>query len=400
MFNINNFFNNDELKRFYFPTKLLMGEKSRNLIFEILPADLEIILVIDQYFNNNKYISEIANQFNIKKRIIVGSEPDTDFIDGAIRKLPNNINSIVGIGGGSTLDTLKAISAKQKYGEYHRIGYGVYRDLFPIKEKSDPIMIAIPTTAGTGSEVSRYYLISDSITKEKIVSRSWALTPDYALLDPYFLKSLPPKGLIMGAFDAFIHLWETFICRHERSQFTDMLALEGIPKIIGCMTKLKNQSLLTDVDLLDLQYSAMLGGIALSNVRTGLLHTSGEALSAQLPLSHPETLIVFFESAINLYISKIHDREELLISRLRSIFSELQIHSIIDVVNYWKSLFEQIGIYRDIKDVFNLKDIYTEKIIGTIMQDKVLVTKESPILLTLGIVRSFVDESANRFIGS
>lgn len=400
MLNFNNVFNTPSLKRFFSPTRIIMGRDSRNIIFDIISDKNKIVLVLDRFFNRDGFIKQIYHKYpnSIIAKLIVKSEPDSFFIDSNIKVSLKKIDYIIAIGGGSTIDTAKAIIAKKIYGDYHHIGYGEYRFVKPKNKSGQPYFVALPTTAGTGTETSRYYLISDKETKEKVVSRSWSVVPDLAILDSYFLEKSPPKILILGAFDAFLHLWETFICRYERSIFNDMLVLEGISKILSTMEILDKKGKLSSSQLLDLQYAATLGGIALSNVRTGVIHDAGEALSAQASLSHPESLIVFFEQAIGQYLPAIGDREEILINRVKTTIPELKIYSIKDVVNYWKAVFEKHDIYKHIKDAIGKKHLDSERIINKILQDQVLINKESPVLLTSEMIRDFIVKSLNRYI--
>jgi len=399
MFEFNNFFNTRSLKRFFSPTRIIMGQDSRNIIFDIISDKDRIAIIVDRFFDHREFIKRIYKQYpnSIIDKLVVKSEPDSFFINSNIKVSLKKIDYIIAIGGGSTIDTAKAIIAQKIYGHHCNIGYGEYRFVKPKNKSERPYFIALPTTAGTGSEVSRYYLISDKKTKEKVVSRSWSVTPDFAILDPYFLDKSPQRILTLSAFDAFTHLWETFICKHERSIFNDMIALDGIPLILKFIDKIQNKSIISDEIILKMQYAATLGGIALSNVRTGIIHDAGEALSAQTSLSHSESLIIFFEQAIEQYLSVIGDREEMLINRLKITTPELKIHSVKDIVNYWKAVFEKQGICKDIKDIISKKRLDLERIINKILHDQVLINKESPILLTPKMVEDFIIKSLNKY---
>jgi len=330
------------------------------------------------------------------KILTIAAEPNTKVINDYIFRLKdNNYDCLIAIGGGSTIDTAKALLAQKIYNNYYKVGYGENRDLLEISFQNHPRFIVLPTTAGTGSETSRYYLITDNETKEKTVSRSWSIVPEYVILDPYFLKYASPQLLVLAAFDAFIHLWETYICKYERSMFGDMVSLKGMSKIIFVMNKFYKNSDIDAEQLLNLQFAACLGGIAIANTRTGLMHDAGEALSAQVSLSHPQTLIIFFEYAFNLIKDFIKDREILLTEDLE--FSKAKIKSIENLIDFWINIFKKFNLISEIKNKMKNVSISNDKICNKIFQDKVLINKESPLKLSEEIIRDFVERSLNRF---
>jgi alcohol dehydrogenase class IV len=394
---MNNYYNTAFIKRFHTPNYLLWGNDTKELLFEIVPNVGDIILVIDRVFLDDSYIKKIINDYRVLI-IICQSEPDTKFINKQILRMPKKLSTCIAIGGGSTIDTAKALIAQNLYNEYRQIGYGKNRYIADRNKIAPPLFVALPTTAGTGSEVSRYWLIKDHETGEKLVSRSWQIVPTYSLLDPYFLRTASLELLCLCAFDAFIHLWETFICRYEGSYFTEIMALEGITRIMCGIEQLQYQNFFPENILMDFQVAAAFGGIALSNTRTGIIHDAGEALSAQIKLSHPETLYVFLEKSIEQYYYEILKKDKRLITRLKSV--GMNYKSIIDIVAFWKSTFQRLGIEVNIKNKLCNAMINIHEITQKIMQDTVLVTKESPLILTEKMVDKLVKGSLSHFMGS
>jgi alcohol dehydrogenase class IV len=397
--NINNFFNTVEQKRFYTPTHVFLGKGTKDVIYSILHKSMSAVLVIDSFFKEDDFVCQLFNYFDGSPyKIDVDSEPHETMINTHIGNIPKKYNCIIAIGGGSTIDTAKAILSKKIYGEYKKVGYGHLRDIPEVVGNERPLFITLPTTAGTGSETSRYFLISDEITKGKNVSRSWSFVADYALLDPYFLNRASKKLLCLCAFDAFVHLWETYVCRYESSWFGEMLSHEGITQVISAMQKLNERSELNEEVLLRLQYAALLGGIAIANTRTGIIHDAGESLSAQCTLSHPETLFIFFEEAIKQYREAIHRKEISLIDRIKS--SSMisgNFNSLDDIFLFWNELFDIHGIDSGIQSVIKSNNINPDLIIANILEDQVLVNKESPEVLTPNRVKSFVTQSIQNF---
>jgi len=394
MNNFNNFFNTKEIKRFYSPTKIFFGKDSRKLLFDLC-QDRKILLVVTKSFSKDPLIKNLRKANPELTLLEIHGEPNTNFIDEKLKKIPNNIDCIVAIGGGSAIDSAKAIYAKKIFGIYKQLGYGKTKNVEPIVNRSKITFIALPTSAGSGSEVSRYYLIFDSKTKEKTVSRSWSICPEYAILDPYFLYNAPKKVLILGAFDAFVHLFETCICRYEQSILNDMLILEGIPKILKAMNKILKSHNLDENDLINLQLAATLGGISLSNVRTGLMHDMGEALSATTNLNHPETLFVFFESIMNYYNNSLFDKKKILLNKLKQ--ENIKLVSLEKLGIFWKKILEKEHLISSIKEKLPIAKIDKKFILTKTLADKVLLSKESPVGLRKKDIINLINKSFKRF---
>lgn len=394
MFSFNNFFNNADIKRFYVPTKFFFGKNSREMVFEICSNAKNILLLVTKSFSKSPLVNKLKKTYPSLTLLIVHGEPSMDTIDDLLKKT-KDIDCIIAIGGGSVIDSAKAIYSKKVYGIYKQLGYGEHRYIEPKSKTKKITFIALPTTAGSGSEASRYYLISDKKTKEKTVSRSWLVCPEYAILDPYFLEKTPKRILILSSFDAFIHLFETFICKYEQSMFNDILILDGIPKILRVMEKILKDADLNNDDLMNLQFSAALAGISIANVRTGLIHDVGEALSAKSSLSHPETLFIFLETIMNFYDKNKFTKRALLLKRLKQ--ENFKHISLKQIGLFWRKVFEKENLIDDLeKKLFSIK-IEKEFVLNKVMEDKVLVTKESPVVLNRKNVSDIIDSSLKLF---
>lgn len=395
MFSFNNYFNNKTIKRFYIPTKFFFGKDSRNLLFNLCSKEETTILLVSRSFGNDFLVKRFKKEYKNTIVLTIHGEPDMTFIDQKLKEIPKNLDCIVAIGGGSVIDSAKAIYAEKIYGNYKQLGYGRKKFIEPINNSNKITFIALPTTAGSGSEASRYYLISDDKTKEKTVSRSWLVCPEYAILDPYFLENAPKKVLILGAFDAFIHLFETFICRYEQSMFNDILILDGIPRILKVMDKILSDKILQDDDFTNLQFAATLGGISITNVRTGLMHDIGEAFSAKTNLIHPETLFVFLEAIMGFYDNNNFDKKNILIKKLNQ--ENIKLNSLKKIGAFWRKIFEKENLINNLKEKLSSIKIDKNFILNKVIVDKVLVAKESPVKLNKKNILEIIDKSFKLF---
>ena len=394
--NFNNLYNTPEFQRFWQPTRLLFGNGAKDKTTDLLRAGDETVLVVDKHYTSHPYLDKLAAKLGPwLAKIVVDGEPYTRDTLNALELIDNRSwNQLLALGGGSTLDLAKSLLAHRTFGAIRQVGYGPLRDIedrWPVE--TGCCFVAMPTTAGTGSETSRYYLLSDVKTRQKLVSRSWALCPTYAVLDPDFIREMPEPLLVMGAFDAFTHLWETFFCAQEASPMVSVLAEKGVRLIVQAMHELESVDALQSASLGDLQLASAWGGVALSNVRTGLLHTSGEALSAQVGLPHPLTLWVFFSANMRLFNDGYRTRGRMLFQALSDILSCSVLDCLAALEDLWRRAFERTACIARIHSAINAVVLEEGSISEKILLDRVLITKEAPKTLDEDEVRGFVGKA-------
>lgn len=385
---LNNFYNTDTRKRFYNPTYVFQAEPggAKDLLLESINLSDPIVVIYDPNIVVDAFVHGAFLKFSVDK------EPTEDLVENALLKMPHGNLNVIAIGGGSVIDFAKALVAHKIYGDWRRIGYGETRFLMDQNFHKPCKFIAVPTTPATGSEVSRYYLIKDSATNEKLVGRSWQVCPDIAILDPLFLQTLSLQSLISGIFDAFSHSWETFFCKYEVSSTTKLFASESIKRIIDSVTLLMKRHEPDHEMYSSLQYAAMLGGLCLSNTRTGLLHTSGEALSVQVDLPHPYTLRIFFGACLKSYEQEVKAS----FADLKS-FLPKDIKCLQDIILFWDSVWLHFGLDKKIKERLEGKRIDISSIMTLIMRDTVLISKEHPSRLTEQDIKELIKSSLQSY---
>ncbi|RQW63349.1 iron-containing alcohol dehydrogenase [Vibrio viridaestus] len=189
---------------------------------------------------------------------------------------------VVAIGGGSVIDTGKALAALiPNKGNLYDYVEAVGRRV-PLKAKPLPF-IAIPTTAATGSEVTKNAVLKSGQDKIKVSLRGPEMLPDVALIDPSLTYGMDPYKSSRGAMDAFVHLMEAYVCG-EPNPITDMICEEGLKRI---RTSIVAACLHDDhAARSDISFAAMLGGMALSNAKLGAAHGLASALGGKLDAPH------------------------------------------------------------------------------------------------------------------
>jgi alcohol dehydrogenase class IV len=259
-----------------------------------------------------------------------------------------------------------------------------------------PRLVAIPTSCGSGSETSRHLVLTDQATGLKTGYRSWDAVPDLTLLDPRFLADAPPAFLASGAFDACIHLWETHAARGERSAFTDAIARDFLPRILAQLHGLARGQRPGTAGLLDLMQASAMAGVAISNVRTGLIHTLGEGLSAQMELPHPLTLRVFLQAAVESYASQIADR-------LAPLWASANAHAALRApwctrvfLAAWEEVFTRLGLDAAIAAAFAAALPSLDRLCADAARDTVLA-KENPVPLDTEGLRLIAQRGLSRF---
>jgi alcohol dehydrogenase class IV len=206
----------------------------------------------------------------------VEANPSIETVERALAAYRSQgCQGLVAVGGGSPMDAAKAVGVLAtnpgKLLDYVGIGKVTH---------SPPPVIAIPTTTGTGSEVTQFTVISDHAQRRKVVIGGHLIPPSHALLDPELVADLPHGLLAATAMDALTHAVEAVISNFA-SPFTDGLALEAIRLIAANLPEPSKPEARAQ-----LLYASTMAGMAFSYARTGLVHGMSHPLSAYYDVPH------------------------------------------------------------------------------------------------------------------
>jgi alcohol dehydrogenase class IV len=214
----------------------------------------------------------------------VAGEPGLDTVqNGVARAREEGCDLVVAVGGGSAIDTGKAVAAMlTNDGELldflEVIGGG--RSL----ERPPAPFIAIPTTAGTGSEVTRNAVLSSAEHRVKVSLRAPLMLPRVALVDPELTYELPPAITASTGLDALTQLIEPYVCSRT-NPLTDALCLEGL----GRAAKALPVAFANGLDLgarHDMCVASLFGGLALANAGLGAVHGFAGPIGGMFPAPH------------------------------------------------------------------------------------------------------------------
>lgn len=205
---------------------------------------------------------------------------------GAALASEHHIDLLVAIGGGSPIDTAKCMRILMTHGG-HLLDYQGYNVL---EQRLAP-MIAIPTTAGTGSEVTPFAVIRDEAEDLKVTFASPCLAPDLAVLDPELTRSLPPRLTAATAMDALTHAIEAIVST-DNNPISDSLAFHAIESISNHLRDAIHNG--DDLEARgQLLLAACMAGMAFANSFLGVVHALAHATGGKFPVHHGTANAIF-----------------------------------------------------------------------------------------------------------
>ena len=248
-------------------------------------------------------IENLPSDINVKVFSEIEPEPSLDIIHSCLTQIGDfEPDLFIALGGGSVIDAAKAIRLFYECPEVKvedlSVNFLDFRKRvvkFPVLGRTK--LVAIPTTSGTGSEVSPVCVISDRKDSLKISLFDYTLAPDIAIIDSELVKDLPLKSTADTAIDAFTHAIEAFVSIFS-SDYTDALCLQAIklineylPKVLQFPNNLEIRQ--------KLHNAASMAGMAFSNASVGINHALAHALGAMYKIPHGRANAVFLLSTID-----------------------------------------------------------------------------------------------------
>lgn len=268
-----------------------LGELARELGFR------RTLLVADRGLVNSGHVDEAlaplrSAAIEVARFHEFEANPDSQMVQaGSEFAAPLKIDSIIGLGGGSSLDCAKAINFLLTNGGEMKdyAGYGkATRPLLP--------MIGIPTTAGTGSEAQTYALISDTQSQIKMACGDPQAAFRIALLDPSLTLSQPLQITATAGYDAIAHAVETYVTK-KRTALSEVFAREA-----WVLLEANYARVLTEPDNLEaraaMQLGAYFAGVAIENSMLGATHACANPLTAHYGTTHGAAIAMLLPSVV------------------------------------------------------------------------------------------------------
>jgi alcohol dehydrogenase class IV len=277
----------------------------------------------------------------------VTGEPTTDLVQlGTERARVENCDVIIGFGGGSAVDTGKAVAALltnggEPFDYLEVIGKGK-----PITKPAAPY-IAIPTTAGTGAEVTRNAVLASPEHRVKVSLRSPHMLPRVALVDPELTYSLPPAVTASTGMDALAQVIEPFVSG-KANPITDAFCREGMRRARGSLRKAYEHGEDT-VAREDMALASLLGGLALANAGLGAVHGFASPIGGLFPAPHGAVCARLLPPVMAINVRALRERqpESPALQRydeVAQILTGNQAATAADGVNWVQALYEALKI--------------------------------------------------------
>jgi alcohol dehydrogenase class IV len=267
------------------PARIIFGEGRVNDVPKLVSGLGSRVLVVEGASGRGEGMVAQLREYGLAVATIrVASEPTVSLVErGTGLAKRERCDVVVSLGGGSVIDAGKAIAAlitnEPPVRDYLEV-IGKGRSL---ANRPAPF-IAIPTTAGTGAEVTRNAVLMAEAERVKVSLRSALMLPAIALVDPELTYSLPPDVTASTGLDALTQCIEPFVSPNA-NPMSDAVAREGIRRAAGALRRAFRDG--SDKDARrDMAVASLCGGLALANAKLGAVHAFASPLGGMFPIPH------------------------------------------------------------------------------------------------------------------
>jgi 1,3-propanediol dehydrogenase len=231
----------------------------------------------------------------------VNFEPNDIIVkQGAEAYKASGCDFLIALGGGSPIDTAKAISVLLASDAPLSSYMGKLIDI------PRPGLVAIPTTAGTGSEATKFTIINDTETKVKMLLTGACLIPDLAIIDPMFTISAPKSVTSHTGIDALCHALESYTSRKSQP-LSDTFALSAIKRIFGNLRTCYNEGHNTEARI-QMSLAALEAGISFNNSSVTIVHGMSRPMGALFHVPHGLSNAMLLKECMDFAVKGAYDR--------------------------------------------------------------------------------------------
>ncbi len=282
---------------FKVPQKVYFKRGATDLALRELNGCKRAFIVTDRFLFNSGMANKITNvldELGIKHEVFFDVKPDPTLstIDEAYAILkPFEPDVIIALGGGSPMDAAKILWLRYEqpdtnFSDISMRFMDIRKRICQLPELGKKAkMVAIPTTSGTGSEVTPFSIITDDKEGVKYAIADYALTPSMAIIDPNFVDTMP-KGLTSSSgIDALVHAIEAYVSCMA-TNFTNSNALEACKLVFKYLERSYNNGADDPIAREKMHYAATIAGMAFANAFLGLCHSMAHKLGAMFHVPH------------------------------------------------------------------------------------------------------------------
>lgn len=231
---------------------------------------------------------------------ITGEPTDKMVEEGLALYKAQNCDFLVALGGGSPIDAMKAIASLAAHG-------GDIADYMgkEISVEMPPI-VAIPTTAGTGSEATQFTIITDTRKDVKMLLKGKVLIPRLAVIDPQFTMTAPPKITAATGLDALCHAIEAYTSRKSQ-EMSDTFALSAVKRIFQYLPKAFHNGQDEEARV-QMSVAALEAGIAFNNASVTLIHGMSRPIGALFHVAHGLSNAMLMKECLSFALEGAYER--------------------------------------------------------------------------------------------
>lgn len=302
----------------------------------------------------------------------VRANPDTEVVMKGVERMRSfKPDAVLAIGGGSPIDAAKVMTL---FYEHPELNFELDFDKVALPQKRNIVQfIAIPTTSGTGTEVTKAAVITFKEKNIKIGLKSSAFIPDLAILDPDLTLTMPPNVVAETGMDALTHAMECYI-NHNLDDFTESIAYGAIEGLIKHLPESFETNSVESRE--KVHHYQCLAGMAFTNVGLGMAHGISHAFGGRYGLAHG-----LLNGIALPYVLEFNSKDEAVSDKLKTISRRLGVKNVIEEVH---KLNQKLGIpsgFGDIgidKNTFesDLSELVDDSLKGSTRRNPVKITRE------------------------
>lgn len=294
-------------REFIVPGQIISGSGALNMAETVLEGlGKKALIVTDkvmiQLGNCAKVEAALKNQ-GVEYAIyseIVGEPTDTMIENGLKLYKEEGCDFLVALGGGSPIDSMKAI------GSLVINGGNISDYMGKVIDVEVPPMVAIPTTAGTGSEATQFTIITDTKKNIKMLLKGKVLMPSLAIIDPQFTMTAPPKITAATGLDALCHAVEAYTSRKAQT-LSDTFAMSAVKRIFKYLpAAFKDGS--NEEARVQMSVAALEAGIAFNNASVTIIHGMSRPIGALFHVAHGLSNAMLLKECLTFALEGAYDR--------------------------------------------------------------------------------------------
>lgn len=294
-------------KEFIVPGQMITGTGALDMAQNALgKLGKKAMIVTDQVMinlGNCAKVEEALKNQNVEYTIysaITGEPTDLMIEKGLEQYKKENCDFLIALGGGSPIDSMKAIASLVENG-------GNISDYMgKIIDVKMPPMVAIPTTAGTGSEATQFTIITDTKKDIKMLLKGKCLIPSLAIIDPQFTMTAPAKITSATGLDALCHAVEAYTSRNAQT-LSDTFALSAVKRIFKYLPQAFHDGTNEEARM-QMSVAALEAGIAFNNSSVTLIHGMSRPIGALFHVAHGLSNAMLIKDCLSFALEGAYDR--------------------------------------------------------------------------------------------